>query len=320
MAVQDRRAQRRVRSLKRKIKKSKRRGWQKALLLLSAAVLVMFGLHGPGQVGHIEEPGQTEEQENVPAGTTGQLTVHFLDVGQADCTLLETQGKYMLIDAGNREDFAAIDGYLQGEGVTRLEMVWLTHPHEDHIGSAAQLLERYDVGAVYMRTEDFDTNLYADLQAAVREKVIPMVAPQAGTEVAFGDCRIRVLGPITTSEHMNDNSLILKVSYGNTKFLFTGDAERDEEQEVLESGADVRADVLKVGHHGSETSTSYYFLRQVWPKYAVISVGAGNDYGHPHEEVLSRLEDAEVFVYRTDELGTIVAVSDGNRVTFPGID
>lgn len=338
MTSSERKVQRRVRSLRRKIKKSKRRGWQKALLLLLFAVLVVAevwirlgGLSGAAPGGSetkgagetvreeagAKPPGDGQEPDTLPEG---QLAVYFLDVGQADCILLETQDRYMLIDAGNRDDFGAIDAFLKEKGVERLDLVWFTHPHEDHIGSGAALLEAYEVGCVFLRTEAADTAVYADLEEVIQRKAIPRVVPEAGIEVRLGDSLIQVLGPLQVSDNPNNNSVILKVTFGKTRFLFTGDAEREEELDLLNNGCDVSADLLKVGHHGSETSTSYYFLREVWPAYAVISVGAGNDYGHPHEAVLSRLSDAEVTAYRTDECGTVTAVSDGNTVTFPGIE
>ncbi len=327
MAMQSGGAPRYASSRNRKKNKSKGRGWKIALLLglLVGLMALGAGVTGRKPWGMLAELMQGVRPGDRPGDADGEtsadeLAVHFIDVGQADCALLTAQGKHILIDTGNRDDFTVIDAYLRAQGVVRLEAVWLTHPHEDHIGGATQILKRYEVGAVYMGPVTEEMPLYIELQERLQKEKVRQITPQAGEEIGFGDCRIQVLGPVSVSARANNNSLILKVIYGNTSFLFTGDAERDEEIAVLESGADVQADVLKVGHHGSETSTSYYFLRQVWPQYAVVSVGAANEYGHPHEAVLSRLEDAEVTVYRTDERGTVLAVSDGHNVIFADIE
>jgi len=245
------------------------------------------------------------------------LTVHFLDVGQADCALIECGGAFALIDGGNTQDGPEVVEYLKNLGVRQLQLVVGSHPHEDHIGGLPHILEAFPAENVWSseipaRNSVIDSFLDT---AAAQDMVIQY--PQPGHTLTLGDALITVLGPVRTDyADVNNLSLVLMVQYGSTRFLFTGDMERDAEIDLIESGADVKADVLKVGHHGSYTSTSYRFLREVAPGSAVISVGADNDYGHPHDDPLSRLRDAEVTIYRTDIMYDIAAVSDGKTIRF----
>ncbi len=247
---------------------------------------------------------------------SGNLTVHYVDVGQADCTLLEYGGKFLLIDGGNVEDSSLVVSYLQQVGVQQLEAVICSHAHEDHVGGLPGVLAVFPTKAVYAPTNTYDSQCFDDFLRYTNQQGLSVTIPKAGDTIPFGNVAITVLGPVKSYAETNNTSLVLRVDFGKTRFLFTGDMETDAETDLLESGADVKADVLKVGHHGSNTSTGYRFLREVAPKWAVISVGTDNTYGHPHEEPLSRLHDAEVTLYRTDKMGTILAVSDGKAVTF----
>lgn len=257
----------------------------------------------------------TEKPEQ-PVAAESNLTVHFIDVGQADCTLLECDGKFMLIDGGNVEDNRKVVAYLQRHRVSKLDAVVCTHAHEDHVGGLAAVLAVYPVEAVYAPATTYAAKPFEDFRKYADQQELEIQIPEPGTVITLGSAEITVLGPVKSYEDVNNTSLVLRAVYGETSFLFTGDMELEAETDLLDQGTDVRADVLHVGHHGSETSTSYRFLYEVEPRFAVISVGEDNSYGHPHEQVLSRLRDAGVTVYRTDDMGTIVAASDGTAISF----
>lgn len=245
----------------------------------------------------------------------GELTVHFLDVGQADSTLLVSNGEAMLIDAGNRDDAAFITGYLADQGIDHLKYIVFTHPHEDHIGSGEAVIAAADVDRIFM-TDGYEEGIGGYLKRAIDEQGIETTAPAPGDTVQLGECRIDFLGPVSEHDDANDDSICLKVTHGDTRIMFTGDAGSSSERELIESGADLEADILQAGHHGSRTANSYYFLREVNPGYVVISCGKDNMYGHPHEEALSRFNDLGAEVFRTDEQGTVIATDDGSRITF----
>ena len=253
-------------------------------------------------------------QNPTPDGS--RLTVHYIDVGQADCALLECDGRFMLIDGGNVADSSLVTSYLQKAGVQELDAVVCSHAHEDHVGGLAGVLAVYPTTAVYAPTRTYSSNCFDDFVYYADQQRLTITIPSPGERWTLGSASVTVLGPVDSYADTNNTSIVLLVQFGKNRFLFTGDMERDAENDLLESGANVKADVLKVGHHGSYSSTSYRFLYEVAPKYAVISVGRDNSYGHPHDEPLSRLHDADATVYRTDQLGSIIATSDGKNITF----
>ena len=241
-----------------------------------------------------------------------ELVVEYLDVGQADSILLSSDGEYMLIDAGNNQDGDDVVAYLRSVGADELKYAVGTHAHADHIGGLDDVILDLDVDAVWLPSTSSDTLTYAAVLAAAKSRNLAITVPQAGDTFTLGQAEIEVLAA-QTSNDLNDTSLVLQASYEDTSFLFMGDAGTAVENNLLMAGADLRSDVLKVGHHGSSTSTSAAFLAAVSPEAAVISCGAGNSYGHPHQATLDRL--AGVAVWRTDRNGTIIAMTDGKDCT-----
>lgn len=262
----------------------------------------------------MDEPEVTMIPEELPEDST--FEIHFLDVGQADAALIICDEEAMLIDGGNSEDSDFIYAYLEEHEITYLDYIVATHGHEDHVGGLSGALNYAMVGRAYCSVTEYDSEAFSDFLKYLGEQEIGITVPSAGDSFMLGSADVTILGPINESDDPNNTSIVLRVVYGDTSFLFTGDAEREEEQDILDAGYKLKSTVLKVGHHGSESSTTYPFLYEIEPEYAVISVGEDNSYGHPTEAVLSRLRDADVAVYRTDMQGTVICESDGQKVTF----
>lgn len=255
--------------------------------------------------------------KNTRVSASGELKVHFIDVGQADSILVQQGSSAMLVDAGNNADNQTVKSYLDKQGITELKYFIGTHKDEDHIGSADYIINSLKVGKVYFPKQTATTKTFEDFVRAVKGKGLKLTVPSVGESFKLGEATVTVLAPNSSSyKDANDYSIVVKVTYGSTSFLLTGDAESVSESEMVSKGLDLGATVLKVGHHGSKSSTSQSFLNKVKPKYAVISVGKDNDYGHPKQEVMDRLKAKNIPVYRTDENGTIVATSNGKEVKF----
>ena len=252
----------------------------------------------------------------LPEVEQSDFTVYFLDVGQADAALIICDGYTMLIDGGNAADSSFIYAFLKNHDITFLDYLIATHAHEDHIGGLSGALNFAEVAVAYCPVTSYNSNVFDDFLKYLGKQNLTITLPIAGEEFSLGAATVMIVGPVKSSSEPNNTSIVMKIIYGNTSFLFAGDAERKEEETILDKGFDLSATVLKVGHHGSDTSTSYPFLREIMPSYAVISCGKNNKYGHPDEIILSRLRDADVEVFRTDMQGTIIAVSDGETVSF----
>lgn len=251
--------------------------------------------------------------------SVSQLKVHYIDVGQGDSILIQTpNGKNMLIDAGTNESTSKVTAYLSRLGITQLDIIAGTHPHEDHIGGMDAVINMFRVGKVYMPKVTATTQTYEDVITALKNKGLSITTPASGTTVDLDPAvKLEILAPNnSTYDDLNNYSIVFKLTYGNKSFLFTGDAQALSESEMLSKGYNLSADVLKVGHHGSNTSTSDAFLNAVNPKYAVISVGKDNVYGHPAQNTLQKLGAKGITTYRTDLNGTIVATSDGQNISF----
>ncbi|MBQ3108151.1 MAG: MBL fold metallo-hydrolase, partial [Clostridia bacterium] len=235
-------------------------------------------------------------------------------VGQADAALVECDGHYMLIDGGNKGDSDVIYAVLKRTGVPHLDIVVGTHGHEDHIGGLPGAFHYTTADLTLCSMTNYDSDAFEDFAKSASKNGGGITVPKVGDKYTLGSASITILG-VNGGSEANDTSIVLKIQYGEISFLFTGDAEREAEQAILNSGADLSATVLKVGHHGSDSSTTYPFLREIMPAYAVISVGKDNSYGHPREDTLSRLHDAEVKVYRTDLHGDITFTSNGKTIS-----
>lgn len=240
------------------------------------------------------------------------LVVRFLDVGQGDSALVTFGGESLLIDGGPKNASQKLYAVLKDLDITHLDHVIATHPDEDHCGGLAGALEFATCGTFYCSVAEHDTDAFNDVAGRLHGTSITV--PSVGDSFALGQATVQFVGPVAPTDDTNNGSLVCKLTYGSTSFLFTGDAEAGSETQMVDSGADLHADVLKVAHHGSNTSSSTRFLNAVIPQYAVISVGADNSYGHPANDTLVRLQAAGATILRTDELGTITFQSDGEEL------
>ncbi len=270
-----------------------------ALILFAAAGLVLMVQYYPA----VLHPGQQSG-----------FSVLFLDVGQGDSALVQCDGHAMLIDGGDRSNSQKIYSVLKKQGISHLDLVVASHPHADHVGGLAAAFQAADAELVLCSTTDASGEIFQNFSRYASQKGSGIQIPEVGTIYPLGDAQVEILG-LNAAPEGNDSSIILRVTYGQNSFLFTGDASFESENALIRSGIDLHTDVLKVGHHGSNDSTSEAFLTAVGPQYAVISVGRQNSYGHPSAATLELLRNARLSVYRTDLQGDILITSDGSHLS-----
>ncbi|HIR76415.1 MAG TPA: MBL fold metallo-hydrolase [Candidatus Choladousia intestinipullorum] len=245
---------------------------------------------------------------------SGNTEVHFLDVGEGLSILVKSDGHAMLYDGGDRNTSSFVVSYLRRQGIETLDYVIASHYDADHLSGLIGALYAFDVGQVLGPDYVHDSDTYQSFLTAVNAQGLTVTHPSVGDVYQLGNASFTVLAPVQAAAEPNNNSIVIRLVNGSTSFLFPGDAEQASENEMCRSGYLLKSDVLCPGHHGSASSTGYEFLMRVRPEYAVISAGAGNEYGHPHRETLDLLAAAGVTVYRTDQSGTVVMYSDGSRI------
>ena len=261
-----------------------------------------------------DAPSESEKQQEVGI-TDSYLEVHFIDVGQADAALVICNDRAMMIDGGNAEDSSLIYAYLQKHGITHLDYIINSHPHEDHVGGLAGALNYTTAGKAFCPVTSYDSKAFNSFVKYLSAQGLSITVPSVGDTFQLGVASCTVLASSYSTSDPNDSSIVLRLVFGDISFIFAGDAGEDVEKYIINSGAEIGSTVLKVAHHGSSKGTCYQWLYEVNPQYAVISVGADNSYGHPTEATLSKLHDADVQLYRTDLQGDIIFTSDGKSIS-----
>lgn len=283
-----------------------------AVVLLVLAVAVLFVGFKAGWW-----PNPFEKQ---PVSAEITCKVHYIDVGQGDCELVECDGRYMLIDAGENGFETNVINYLKSHKIEVLDYVVASHQHSDHIGGMSEVIDGFEVKNIIMprltKAQIPTNSTYSDFTKAIKASGAKVIEARVGATYELGSGEFEILGPVTNdAEDINNMSVMMRFDFGENSFLFTGDAEIEEENEILETDASLDCDVLKVGHHGSSTSSGKKFLDAVTPEICVISCGEDNSYGHPHKEITKRLPKYTDEIYRTDVCGSIVISSDGKELT-----
>ncbi|MBS6955583.1 MAG: MBL fold metallo-hydrolase [Enterocloster asparagiformis] len=263
-----------------------------------------------------ETSPQNIETVSVPVQSE-EVKIHFIDVDQGDSILIQSGDHDMLIDAGENDKGDSVVTYLHSLGISELDYVIGTHPHSDHIGGLDDVINNFSIGTVIMPPVEHTTKTFEDVIDALSDQGLNLTEPKVGKSYQIGSASFDIIAPNKSyGDDLNNWSIGIKLTNGNDSFVMCGDAESQSETDICANGIDISADVLKLGHHGSNTSSSEAFLNAVNPKYAVISCGMGNSYGHPHQETMDKLSARGIQVFRTDEQGTIIATSSGNGITW----
>ena len=272
---------------------------------------------------YFEEPTANPEieyrQEETVKIDPNNLIIHFVDVGQGVCILISKNNEHVLIDAGNNEDGPLLVEYFKELGIKKFKYVIGSHAHEDHIGGIDNVINNFELGHYYMPDVITTTKTFEDVLDALLAKKKAFETPNIGDKFKLSDTEFEVLYLGDDQSDLNNTSMVLRLTYKNTTYLFMGDATSTVERILINEGKDLKSDVLKVGHHGSQYSSSAAFLKQVSPRYAVIQVGQDNDYGHPKQVTIDKLEKLKTLTYRTDKHGTIILTSDGENISFETI-
>ncbi|MBQ8409657.1 MAG: MBL fold metallo-hydrolase [Clostridia bacterium] len=306
--------------------KKRRRSSRSPIVILFTLILVIIAGVYAACDGLIDIPGvtpdETESNQNgiadsVPVPDDGEVIFHFIDVGQGDAILITTPDGNMLVDTSVKSARDQLVAYLDSVGVTELEYLVLTHPDADHIGNADYIIENYDIKNILLPDQAATSKTYERMLTAMENSSANVICPEPGYVFSLGALQNTVIAPNKDYNDANEMSIVFKAVYGETSVMMTGDAEIKSEEDIVKlwSAADLKCDILKVGHHGSTTSTTQEFLDAVDPDIAVISCGEGNTYGHPHDETLDKLAAKGVTVYRTDTQGTIIFKTDGETFT-----
>lgn len=279
-----------------------------------------LSLAGCSQAGGILQDSTSKKETQVSSVKTKggkDLEVHFIDVGQGSSTLIESNGCYMLVDGGDSKYTSKVVSYLNSQSVDKLDYIIATHYDSDHLNGVVAALDNYDTDVVIAPDYKAESKIYKSFTSILKKKGIKITYPETGTKYKIGDAEFTILAPNDTHyDDANDYSVAIKLVNGNNSFILTGDAEIESEYEMLETGIGLSCDVYLAGHHGSKYSSSQAFLQALEPDSVVISVGKDNRYGHPSDETMARLDAAGCNIYRTDQLGDIVASSDGKNITF----
>lgn len=282
------------------------------LIILLLVVILAIVFYKPES----ENPPKATPGVDTSAGNEAAFEIWFLDVGQGDCALITCEGHSMLIDGGASMQSRKVYSFLESHGIDHLDYIVASHADADHVGGLAAALNFATADTALCTVTEHDTKSFNDFLKYLNKQGVELTVPDAGSTYSLGSANFTVILPEKGVSYSDNTSLVIRVCYGDTSFLFTGDAEYEDEQAAIASGMALKSTVLKIGHHGSSSSSSYAFICAVEPDYAVISVGSDNTYGHPTERVLSRLHDADVSVFRTDMQGDIHCTSDGKTVAF----
>ena len=281
-------------------------------IIIGVIIIIIAILLQLSEINNGKKNSDNKDKEN-------KLIVHFVDVGQGDCTIIQTANTNIIIDAGEITAKTAVLSYIEKLGIDKFDYVIASHPHSDHIGSLDDVIDNYKIGSLIMpKVPDFlvPTNtIYEEFLDSISNKGLKIKQAKPDATLEFDGATLQILSPINDYENLNNYSIVCKITYGEKSFLVTGDAEKDPELDMIERYGDkLKVDVLRVGHHGSYTSTNKEFLSLTNPEYAVISVGAGNDYEHPHVTLMKRLKGYNIL--RTDLDGSITFITDGKTLEY----